>query len=182
MDGTERWISPTLKVVQDSIAVTCTFIPPKSGCYSDKEVQPEEIVKAALAKNLDIIAITDHNSEGLYIEVAEAAKGTRLFVIPGGVEITTSQGGGERQIHMLALFDPNEYLAISDLLSDIGIYHNLRGQSEAVSNKTIPDIMESIYKFNGIALLSHIDSESGLDYEIKKLTPQQKKQYSNLNG
>ena len=142
---------------------------PKSGCYNDKEVQPEEIVKAALAKNLDIIAITDHNSEGLYKEVAEAAKGTHLFVIPG-VEITTSQGG-ERQIHMLALFNPDEYQAINDLLSDIGIYHDMRGQSEAISKKTIPDIMESIHRFKGIALLSHVDSESGLDYEIPKMNP-----------
>lgn len=71
---------------------------PKSGDYQDKAITATAFVKAVLAKGLDMIAVTDHNSADWVDEVRSAAKGTPLAVFPG-VEITTPL------CHILALFD-----------------------------------------------------------------------------
>lgn len=142
---------------------------PKSECYRDKHVQAQDIVKSAIDKNIEIIAITDHNSEGLFLEVAEAAEGTSLFVIPG-VEVTTSQGG-YNQVHLLALFPPDKHGSVSDFLSRIGIPSDKRAKSDALSDQTIVNIMKEVHNFDGISILAHIDSPGGLDLEIEKLGP-----------
>jgi predicted metal-dependent phosphoesterase TrpH len=51
---------------------------PTSLCYKDKTATPEAIVKAALDKGLDAVAITDHNSHDGILGVMNAAKGTSL--------------------------------------------------------------------------------------------------------
>lgn len=63
------------------------------------EMIPPLIVEEALKKNIDIIAITDHNSIDNIQAVVEAAQGTSLHIIPG-MELQTRE-----EIHSLCLFD-----------------------------------------------------------------------------
>ncbi len=59
---------------------------------------PRDIVEAAVDRQLDIIAITDHNSAENVDAVMKAAKDTQLTVIPG-MEVYTRE-----EAHVLCLF------------------------------------------------------------------------------
>ena len=65
---------------------------------ADNEMTPNNIVNMARILNLDVIAITDHNSALNCRSVMEAANGTGLTVLPG-VELSTSE-----EIHVVCLF------------------------------------------------------------------------------
>ena len=56
-----------------------------------KSSSPEDVVAIAIAKGLDIIAITDHNTAEWCQPVSEAAQDRPLTVFPG-VEISTTEG------------------------------------------------------------------------------------------
>lgn len=65
----------------------------------DDDMTPNNIVNMSLLNELDVIAITDHNTMGNAAAVMAAAEGTELLVLPG-MEIETSE-----EIHLVALFD-----------------------------------------------------------------------------
>ena len=67
---------------------------------ADEEMSPNNIVNMALLKELDAIAITDHNTCANVKAVMDVAKETPLVVIPG-MEIETSE-----EFHMVILL-PN---------------------------------------------------------------------------
>ncbi len=60
---------------------------------------PPLIVDEALAKGIDLIAITDHNASANIEAVQQAAQGTPLTVLPG-MELQTRE-----EVHILCLFD-----------------------------------------------------------------------------
>jgi predicted metal-dependent phosphoesterase TrpH len=68
------------------------------------DMSPKVIVKTALQKGLDIIAITDHNSTRQCLGVTQAAAHSNLKVFLG-VEVTTKE-----EIHCLAYFENFELL------------------------------------------------------------------------
>ena len=63
------------------------------------EMIPPVIVDTALAKGINLIAITDHNVTANIGAVMEAARGTGLAVLPG-MELQTRE-----EVHVLCLFD-----------------------------------------------------------------------------
>ncbi len=63
------------------------------------EMIPPLIVREALAHNIEVIAITDHNSTANILAVQKAAQGTGLIVLPG-MELQTRE-----EVHVLCLFD-----------------------------------------------------------------------------
>lgn len=65
---------------------------------SVEEMSPNNIVNMSLLSELDVIAITDHNSCENLEAVLEVAKETELIVIPG-IEIETRE-----EIHVVCLF------------------------------------------------------------------------------
>ena len=64
----------------------------------DLSMSPKNIVQAALANKIDIIAITDHNSTKMCKIVQKVASEYGITVIPG-VEVTTQE-----EVHCLAYF------------------------------------------------------------------------------
>lgn len=72
----------------------------------DLEMSPAAIVQRAVEMNLDVIAVTDHNSTLHCALVAELGREAGLVVIPG-VEITTKE-----EAHCLAFFETLEAAAI----------------------------------------------------------------------
>lgn len=65
----------------------------------DLEMSPDAILKSAFQADLDIIAITDHNSTRQVAEIMRQSKNTSIFVI-GGVEINSRE-----EVHCLAYFN-----------------------------------------------------------------------------
>lgn len=73
---------------------------------SDGTDSPTELVAAAVAAGLDVVALTDHDTVAGHAEAAEAIRGTGLTLVPGA-ELSCRVGG--ISMHLLAyLFDPAE--------------------------------------------------------------------------
>jgi PHP family Zn ribbon phosphoesterase len=82
---------------------------------------PPLIVRTALEKNIDLIAITDHNASANVRAVQKAAEGTQLTVLPG-MEVQSRE-----DVHLLTIFQTMETLetwqgevncALPDLLNE----------------------------------------------------------------
>ncbi len=68
---------------------------------SDGEHSPRELIRLALARGLDVIALTDHDSVAGIDAALEAARGSKLEVIPG-VELSADVEAAE--VHVLGYF------------------------------------------------------------------------------
>lgn len=136
---------------------------------------PSAVVEKAIAENLDIIAICDHNASENIEFVMRLAEGKPLKVIPG-MEITSSE-----EVHVLALFD-----SLDDLKKiQETVYNHLTGMNreeifgcQAIINDldevegfndrfllgatrlSLHDVIQQVHDFGGIVIASHIDRES----------------------
>ena len=124
---------------------------PKSMCYSEQSVTPEQIVDAALAGGLEVIAITDHNTVEAIDSVREIAGKKGLFVFPG---IELSAKGG----HVVALFEldtPVERLR--DFLDYAGVAREGWGDAATIAHGGIEEVFQKIDERGGIAIAAHIE-------------------------
>ena len=129
--------------------------------FSSKNITPEQIVKASLAADLDIIAITDHNSVEWCDKVISAAKGTKLTVFPG-FELTARPG-----VHILAIFPHDKPIDdLQKLLTKLGI--KKFGYVNEMTDDAIEDIssdfkiIRALREEGGLVILAHIDLDSGI--------------------
>ena len=83
-----------------------------SPCAAD-DMTPNDIVSMALLNELDVIALTDHNSFSNVQSVQKAAQGSGLIVLPGA-EIQTAE-----EVHVVCLFsDLDNALSFDEKLSE----------------------------------------------------------------
>ncbi len=138
----------------------------------DSTSVPTRIVEAALRKNLDAVAICDHNASENAASVSKAAEGTGLKVF-GGMEMTT-----QSEIHLLGIFDTAEALSAMQET----VYEHLPGVNDkevfgpqyivdhedyvlgynehlliGATDLGIEQIIESVHELGGLAIASHID-------------------------
>jgi PHP family Zn ribbon phosphoesterase len=136
---------------------------PASKCYRFKEHTPEQIVQAALDRDLRAIAITDHNTAEWIDRIRAAAESTPLVVFPG-VEISANEG-----FHVLAIFDPNtDQKHVESFLGAIGIKSEDYGQQECFCKKSIYVLLDTVHEHDGLAILAHIDLPKGAFYELSQ--------------
>jgi predicted ATPase len=117
---------------------------------------PHDYVEAALAADLKVLAITDHNAiDGVY-PVLEAARGTELLVLPG-IEITTHEG------HLLALFAPEALDRLTELAgpSNLRLERDPRDGSPR-SVRSMLDLVGEIDRRGGLAIPAHVDAKDGI--------------------
>lgn len=89
--------APALKVAACDLHIhTCL-----SPCAAD-DMEPEKIVETALERDLDVIAVCDHNSAENAAAAVLAAAGTSLLAIPG-IEVATAE-----ETHIALLFPTAE--------------------------------------------------------------------------
>lgn len=133
---------------------------------------PRAIVRTALAKGLDMIAICDHNSARNTAATVRAAKGSTLTVLPG-IEITSSE-----EVHFVGLFPT---VASAEAVQE-EVYSHLYGENneEAFGFQVVVDeddqvddldqrlligattlsaerVVDVIHRFGGLAIASHVD-------------------------
>lgn len=124
---------------------------PESKCYGEPSVTPAEIVDAALAAELQAIAITDHNTCRGVERVRELGERNGLAVFPG-VELS-ARGG-----HVLALFDREaSILELDDFLAYVGVSAAAWGDGGVHTRDWIEDVFRKIDERGGIAIAAHID-------------------------
>ena len=120
-----------------------------------REASPEDVVRIAQEKQLDAIAITDHNTAKWCDRVRKAAEDTPLTVFPG-VEISTHQG------HILAIFDTDvSATVIEDLLIRVGFDRDKFGSLDFATEKGIVDVSNCIAEADGVAVAAHADGPRG---------------------
>ena len=143
---------------------------------AELHMTPSAIVKHALEKGLDIIAVTDHNSAENIMAAKKAAQSTGLTVL-AGMEVASSE-----EAHILAIFDDME--GVMKLQSTV--YENLlAGENNAeqfgdqivvnekdevlsfnrrllIAATALPshDIVNAIHSFGGLAIASHVDRDA----------------------
>ncbi len=126
---------------------------PASLDYRDKKASAADIIAAAAAKDVDILAVTDHNSADFVDKMRAAAKGSGVTVVPG-VEVTTPEG------HILALFDGKiASTEITDFLIRVGIPRQEHGKEEAISARHAEDVIREIHKMGGVAIAAHANDK-----------------------
>lgn len=143
---------------------------------ANNDMTPNNIVNMSILKQLDIIAITDHNSCENVKAVIEVSKMTDLIVIPG-MEIESSE-----EVHMICLFKDIENALkmqniVYDNLPSIKNKPEIFGQQLLYSSKdeiigendrllitatklSIDDVIQLTEKFDGVVYPAHIDRNS----------------------
>lgn len=132
---------------------------PASKDFGDKHISPKALIDAALERGLAAIGVTDHNSGAWIDDVKEAAKGRDLVVFPGA-ELTCQ--GGIEGIHIIALFDPACGKAdVESLLGDLELRPNEYGEQTTIIQKTPQEVVATITRRGGLAVLAHANSTRG---------------------
>lgn len=142
----------------------------------DLDMTPKNIVALAIEKELDIIAITDHNASENIEATMRAARGTSLVVF-AGMEVASSE-----EAHLIALFNDFNLLGqfqkvIYENLMSFGIDQrtideqvivNERDEVESfnehllfgASALSFQQLVAEVHRLNGLAIASHVDRES----------------------
>ncbi len=141
----------------------------------DLSMSPRAIVREAIRKNLNIIAVSDHNTAGNVRAVQMAALGTDLVVLPG-MEIASRE-----EVHILAIFPDVETAEliqeqIYDVLDESGDENYIQDQvlangddevegfcSKILLSATpfsVRKVVEMIHGVKGLAIAAHIDRQA----------------------
>jgi len=146
-----------------------------SAC-AEIEMIPPLIVRRAQELNVNVIAVTDHNSAANVQAVIDAAQGTGLTVLPG-MEVQTRE-----EVHMLCLFDTLEQVtewqdAIFAALPDVpnnadvfGAQYVVDARGEYLSTEerllatstslSVEQVVDGANALAGICLPAHVDRPS----------------------
>lgn len=118
---------------------------------ADEQMTVDGIVQAAHKRNLDVIAIADHNAIDSVTELLDAAPNAGLVAF-AGVEITTGEG------HVLVYFAPDRYDAFKAWFGRVTFNEDKNGDRHTLV--PIHELLESVDKAGGIAIPAHIGRDS----------------------
>ncbi len=120
----------------------------------DANMTPERIVAQALTEELQVIAITDHNSIANVDAAIQAAvaQGGKVYVVPG-VELSTSHG------HLLCYLP--DLPALQKFFSHLEILDPTKQTSRP--RQTMQECLDLLEKFGGFGVLAHIDIDDGFE-------------------
>ena len=127
---------------------------------ADEDLTPDAIVKTALAENLQLIAITDHNEISNVNAAIKAAAGQSILVVPG-VELSTPEG------HLLVYFGN-----VADLRAFFGKL-DFAGQDTGDSRcqTSVLECLKKIDPTKGFAILAHVDADGGFEKKVPGSPP-----------
>ena len=127
--------------------------------YADSDASPQPdlggYVSAAIENEIDVLAITDHNSIRFVEQALTAATSTELTVLPG-VEISTRAG------HLLGLFDPDRLEELEAFATAENLKLKKLSDTERRSERSLIELIEEIGERGGLAIPAHIDAAKGL--------------------
>lgn len=137
------------------------------GLSINSEEAKREVAKAyinqAVAREICLLGITEHNDVSWIDYIRNAALGTPVVVFPG-FEITANTGGDG--VHLICLFDPDRPAKDLDaILSYFGLTPNKRFTSDkqpAIAEATFEEIIEKVRSEDGISVAAHVTSSNGL--------------------
>lgn len=102
---------------------------------SDGRYSPSEVVSKAVAAEISVLSITDHDTVGGLEAAGEAAKAFSTLKLIPGVEINTDVPSGEA--HILGYFIDHTYPELLSLLSEMRVSRHDRAQKMIAKLETI---------------------------------------------
>ena len=149
---------------------------------SDRSLKTSKTAKDWLldyiAKGIECVAVTDHNSGDWIDGLKDAAESLRseghsIFVFPG-VEITANSN-----IHVLGIFDP--LVTSADISAVIGAskFRGTKGDSDSVAEESAENVIREIISAGGVAIPAHIDMKAGLCQQHSSQTIRQVCKHAN---
>ena len=137
---------------------------------AEPEMTPEAIVNEAVRRELDMIAVCDHNCAENAQAMIDSA-GDRIAVI-AGMEITTSE-----EVHVVGLFPDAESAhqagrKVAESMpknddaadkNDEAAYpglHVSNGMSAQATRLTLSEAVDLIHEYGGVAVAAHVDRPS----------------------
>lgn len=132
---------------------------------SDSELKisktPRDWLLDYIAKGIECVAVTDHNTGDWVDGLKDAAESLRaenysIFVFPG-VEITANSN-----IHVLAIFDPSATSADINAVVGASKFRGTKGDSDSVAEESAENVVKEIKSAGGVAIPAHIDMKAGL--------------------
>lgn len=127
-------------------------------CFKDEENSLEKWIEEVKNKQLDCIAVTDHNTGESIDEVKRLGKENGIVVFPG-VEITC----GDAKVHLLVIFDIDKGKSdIEDFLIKCKINRSEFGKKNVYSNRTLTELLNIAKEDNALVIPSHIDDYNSL--------------------
>ena len=122
----------------------------------DEQMTPQNIVDTAIANNLSIISVTDHNEINNSRLATEYSVGKSILHIPG-IEVSTTQG------HLLVYF--------CDFQSLRKFYGNLDiSDDKQRCSQGIVECLNIAKSLGGIGVLAHIELDSGFEKVIGRFS------------
>jgi hypothetical protein len=122
--------------------------------YPDSATDPtpdlDAYIDAAVASDIAVLAITDHNSARFARDAIRAAGEKPIDVFPG-IEISTRDG------HLLALFDPEKIGELESFATDEVLKLKQISPNEKRSERSMLDLVEDIGQRGGLAIPAHVD-------------------------
>lgn len=126
------------------------------------------IVRLAKVKGLDVIAITDMFSADFVDRMVSAAKDSPLTVIPG-VSIRCRIGTCN-DVVMSCLFEESTTAEhINSFLQALGVPRDVSARLDHFVTKPLPEILQALDTFGGIAIPSRLDKTPNQKSVIKEL-------------
>lgn len=125
---------------------------------TDATNTPKAIVDLAIAKNLKVISVTDHNEILNSLTAVNYSQDKDILVIPG-IEVSTTQG------HLLVYFETPK-----DLRSFYG--HLTFNEDKSLCNQGLVECLKTANTYGGIGVLAHITLDSGFEKTISRFGPQ----------
>ncbi len=131
-----------------------------------------------IAKGIECVAVTDHNSGDWIDKLKNAAEtlraeGHSIFIFPG-VEITANSN-----IHILGIFDPHATSADISAVIGASKFRGTKGDSDSVAEESAENVIKEIISAGGIAIPAHIDMKAGLCQQHSSQTINQVCKYAN---
>ena len=149
---------------------------PESMDFKDKTITPEDWLKAFMVKEIDCVAITDHNSGGWIDCLKHTLKELQenkppwfrpMYLFPG-IEISADGG-----VHILAIFGCDKGKSHIDELIGAIDYQGTKGDSDGVTTKSVTEVVDEIAQRGGIPIPAHVDREDTGLFKLKGTTRQQ---------
>ncbi|MDE0314670.1 MAG: ABC transporter [Candidatus Poribacteria bacterium] len=149
---------------------------PASVDFNDKELEPEDWLKAFMEKEIDCVAITDHNIGGWVDCLKQTYKKLQenkpqwfrpIYLFPG-VEISANGN-----VHILAIFGCDKGKSHIDELIGAIDYQGTKGGSDGVTTKSVTEVVDEIAERGGIPIPAHVEKEDTGLFKLKGTTRQQ---------
>lgn len=121
---------------------------------TDATMTPENIVATAVAENISIISIADHNDISNVKQAIEIGLGSGVIVIPG-VELSTAQG------HLLC-YCP-DYARLAKFFAGLDIVDE--GLPTSRCRQSILECLTAVNAQGGFGILAHVDVASGFEHD-----------------